>query len=253
MTAGRQAAARCAALGAGELSRCGAPAAVRVAIRRKLVTGTREFTLDVAFQSAHRRLALFGPSGSGKTLTVQAIAGLMRPDAGRIVLNGRTLFDAASGVCLPSRARRVAYLFQDYALFPHLTVAQNVCFGLTRSWRNPRRRRLPAIARHWIDTFELGAIANNYPHEISGGQKQRAALARALVIEPDILLLDEPLAALDVALRRRLRIELANLQRRLEIPMILITHDPEDVRSLAEAVYLIRDGRIVGSAAAHDI
>lgn len=226
---------------------------LQIEVRRSLITDSREFTLDVAFESTHRRIALFGPSGSGKTLTVQAIAGLMRPDAGRIVLDGRTLFDSAAGVCLTPQARRVAYLFQDYGLFPHLTVAQNVCFGLTPGWRNPRRSRMPDAAQHWIEVFELGAVAHQYPHEISGGQKQRTALARALAVQPEVLLLDEPLAALDAALRRKLRAELAGLQRRLDIPMILITHDAEDVRSLAEEVYMIRDGKIVGTAAARDV
>lgn len=226
---------------------------IQVQIRRTVRAGEREFVLDVAFESSHRCIALFGPSGSGKTLTVQAIAGLMRPDSGRIALNGRTLFDADAGVCLAPQERRVAYLFQDYGLFPHLTVAQNVCFGLSQGWRNPRRHALPDAARHWMEAFELGAVADHYPHQISGGQKQRTALARALAVQPEALLLDEPFAALDAALRRKLRAELAGLQRRLDIPMILITHDPEDVRTLAEEVYMIREGRIVGLAAVHEV
>lgn len=226
---------------------------MRVQIRRAIRAGEREFVLDVAFESSHRRIALFGPSGSGKTLTVQAIAGLMRPDNGCITLNDRTLFDSSSGICLAPQARRVAYLFQDYGLFPHLTVAQNVCFGLAKGWRNPHCDVLPEAARHWMEAFELDVVAHHYPHQISGGQKQRTALARALAVQPEALLLDEPFAALDAALRRKLRAELAALQRRLDIPMILITHDPEDVRNLAEEVYMIRDGRIVGSAAPHEV
>lgn len=221
---------------------------ISIQITRRLLAGDREFSLDVAFDTDQRRIALFGPSGAGKTLTLQSIAGLMRPDSGRIVLNGRTLFDSDKQLCLIPQARRVAYLFQDYGLFPHLTVLQNICFGLSRGWRNPGRRIVPEAAQKWIEAFELEAIVHSYPAEISGGQKQRVALARALAVEPEILLLDEPLAALDATLRKKMRIELSALQRRLDIPMIVITHDPDDVRELADHVYEIRDGKITGSA-----
>lgn len=220
---------------------------VSVRIAHCLLSGQREFRLDVAFHTEQRRLALFGPSGAGKTLTLQAVAGLMRPEHGRIVVNGTTLFDSERDICLPPRERRLAYLFQDYALFPHLTVAQNIGFGLKSGWANPRRRRLAEAARRWVDAFELQHILESYPGEISGGQKQRVALARALALEPRALLLDEPFAALDVALRRKMRQELAALQRQLEIPMILITHDPEDVAELADEVYEIHAGAVVGA------
>lgn len=220
---------------------------VSVRIEHSLLSGQHEFRLDVAFHTEQRRLALFGPSGAGKTLTLQAVAGLLRPEHGRIVVSGTTLFDSECGVCLPPRERRLAYLFQDYALFPHLTVAQNIGFGLKPGWANPRRRRLAEAARRWVDAFELQHILDSYPGEISGGQKQRVALARALALEPRALLLDEPFAALDVALRRKMRRELAALQRQLDIPMILITHDPEDVVELADEVYEIRAGAVVGA------
>ena len=220
---------------------------VRVHIEHRLLSGQREFRLAVDFQTEQRRLALFGPSGAGKTMTLQSIAGLMRPERGHIALNGTTLFDSERDICLPPRERRLAYLFQDYALFPHLTVAQNIGFGLKPGWANPSRRRLPAAARRWVEAFELGHILESYPGEISGGQKQRVALARALALEPRALLLDEPFAALDTALRRKMRQELAALQRQLEIPMILITHDPDDVAELADEVYEIRAGAIIGT------
>ena len=220
---------------------------VSVRIEHRLLSGQREFRLDVAFHTEQRRLALFGPSGAGKTMTLQAIAGLVRPERGRIVLNGTTLFDSGQDICLPPRERRLAYLFQDYALFPHLTVSQNISFGLRSGWSNPRRRRLAEAARRWVDAFELQPILDSYPGEISGGQKQRVALARALALEPRALLLDEPFSALDVTLRRKMRQELAALQRQLDIPMILITHDPDDVAELADEVFEIRAGAIVGS------
>ncbi|AZS80489.1 ATP-binding cassette domain-containing protein [Achromobacter spanius] len=217
---------------------------ISIQISRRMVSGDRHFQLDAAFTSSSKRIALFGPSGAGKSLTLRAVAGLLRPDAGRIEINGRVLFDSQAGICLPAQARRVAYLFQDYALFPHLTVAQNIAFGLRRGWRNPPRREVGPEAKRWVDAFELGAIVGSYPGEISGGQKQRVALARALMLQPDILLLDEPFSALDSHLRGRMRQELNTLQRQLDVPMLLITHDPADVDALADEVFEVRDGKV---------
>ncbi len=217
---------------------------IDIQVRKHMVSGDRKFELDVRFKSAAKRLALFGPSGAGKSLTLRAVAGLLRPDAGRIEINGRTLFDSQAGICLPARSRRVAYLFQDYALFPHLTVAQNIAFGLRRGWLNPPRREVTREAQRWVDAFELGAIVGSYPNEISGGQKQRVALARALMLQPDILLLDEPFSALDSQLRGKMRQELDALQRQLDVPMLLITHDPADVEALADEVFEVREGRV---------
>lgn len=217
---------------------------VDLRIRKNMVSGDRHFSLDVAFSSASKRIALFGPSGAGKSLTLRAVAGLLRPDAGRIEVNGRVLFDSEARVSVAPQARRVAYLFQDYALFPHLTVAQNIAFGSRRGWLNPPRRAVSADARRWVDAFELGAIVGSYPSEISGGQKQRVALARALMLKPDILLLDEPFSALDSQLRGKMRQELNTLQRQLDVPMLLITHDPADVDALADEVFEVRDGKV---------
>ncbi len=219
---------------------------VELQIRKQLRAADRVFDLDIAFASDSQRIVLYGPSGSGKSLTLKAIAGLMTPDAGHIRLNGRTLFDAGQGIDLRVQERNVAYLFQDYALFPHLTVAQNIAFGLARGCFNLRRPAdHPAVAR-WLQAFELQAIAHSHPAQISGGQRQRVALARALVAEPDILLLDEPFSALDLSLRERMRDELAQLQTRLQVPMLLITHDPADVDALGQTVFELRDGRILG-------
>lgn len=217
---------------------------VDLRIRKNMVSGDRHFSLDVAFSSASKRIALFGPSGAGKSLTLRAVAGLLRPDAGRIEVNGRVLFDSDARVSVAPQARRVAYLFQDYALFPHLTVAQNIAFGSRRGWLNPPRRAVSAEARRWVDAFELGAIVGSYPHEISGGQKQRVALARALMLRPEILLLDEPFSALDSQLRGKMRQELNTLQRQLDVPMLLITHDPADVEALADEVFEVREGKV---------
>jgi molybdate transport system ATP-binding protein len=221
---------------------------VDVAIRKSLQADDRRFELDVAFASDHRRIVLFGPSGAGKSLTLRAMAGLMTPDAGHVRVDGRALFDRRTGLNLPARDREVAYLFQDYALFPHLTVAQNIGFGRQRGWLNPPRRRLDERVRRWLDVFELTAVADSYPSRISGGQRQRVALARALVAEPKLVLLDEPFAALDPALRGRMRAELMSLQARLDLQLLVITHDPADVEALDGHTIELRDGRVVATS-----
>ncbi|NIF78493.1 ATP-binding cassette domain-containing protein [Paraburkholderia sp. Cy-641] len=215
-----------------------------VAIRKTFETAERRFTLDVSFRANTQRLVLFGPSGAGKSLTLQAIAGLLRPDEGSITLHGTTLFDSASGVDQKPQARKIAYLFQDYALFPHLNVRQNIGFGLRRGWFNPRARGSHPQVDYWLEALELRGVAGNHPVQLSGGQKQRVALARALVAQPRLLLLDEPFSALDSALRQRMRRELSDLQTRLYIPMVLITHDPDDVAAFGDQVVQVNDGRV---------
>ncbi|QBP75519.1 ATP-binding cassette domain-containing protein [Herbaspirillum huttiense] len=213
-------------------------------LQKELRAADRVFSLDITLASDSQRIVLYGPSGSGKSLTLKAIAGLMRPDSGHIRIQGRTLFDSAQGIDVRVQERNVAYLFQDYALFPHLTVAQNIAFGLARGSINLRRPAEHPAVRQWLQAFELEAIAHSRPAQISGGQRQRVALARALVAEPDMLLLDEPFSALDLSLRQRMRSELAELQSRLQVPMLLITHDPADVEALGQTVFELRDGRL---------
>lgn len=219
---------------------------VHIHIKRALQSATRHFLLDVELTTNAHRIALFGASGSGKTLSIQAVSGLLTPDSGQIRVNDKVFFCSEKKINLAPQDRRLAYLLQDYGLFPHLTVAQNISFGLRKGFLNPPKKWVPDGAKKWIDAFELGPILGNYPGEISGGQKQRTALARALAVNPELLLLDEPLAALDINLRVRMRQELAQLQRTLHIPSIIITHDPEDAIMLADEVYRIADGKIVG-------
>ena len=218
---------------------------VDIAIRKALRDDDRHFDLDVAFASDARRIVMFGPSGAGKSLTLRAVAGLLMPDAGHVRVDGRALYDAAAGIAVPPRDRGVAYVFQDYALFPHLTVAQNIGFSLKRGWFNPARHARDSRVAHLLDLFELGAVAGSYPARISGGQRQRVALARALVAEPRLVLLDEPFAALDPALRGRMRAELLALQQRLDLQLLVITHDPADVEALHGHTIEIRDGHVV--------
>ena len=202
------------------------------------------FALNVQLQSPAQRVVLLGGSGSGKTLTLRALAGLLPQARGRIQVAGDTLLDTAAGVNVPAQARHMGYVFQDYALFPHLTVRQNVAFSLQKGWRNPSRKHHNAAVDQWLDTMGLNALEDRLPAQLSGGQRQRVALARALVAQPKALLLDEPFSALDVDLRTSLRAELLQLQQRLHIPMLLITHDAEDARVLAQEVFRMQEGRV---------
>ena len=222
-----------------------APPVWDVRLRRQLRQADTRFDLDLGFSCQAARVVLFGPSGAGKTQTLRLIAGIARPDDGRVAVAGRVLYDRAAGVSLSAPQRRLATMFQDYALFPHLTVRQNVAYAIQPGWRNPSRRLRNPKAESWIERFGLQPVAEHYPHQLSGGQRQRTALARALVTDPAALLLDEPFAALDRGLRRQLRAELLQLQQALRLPMLLITHDEEDLEVLAEQVVELSAGKRV--------
>ncbi len=199
------------------------------------------FELAPHFIAGDGITALVGASGAGKTLTLRAIAGLIMPHAGRIAVQGDVLFDAAHRVQLPPQARRIGVVFQQYALFPHLTVAQNVAYGLPE---RPEVERQADVVR-WLTLVGLGAYASRWPRELSGGQQQRVALARALAPVPRLLLLDEPFASVDMGLRRRLREELCRLQQTVGTPMVLVTHDLDEVRQIANDVIVLDQGRVV--------
>lgn len=219
---------------------------IQIDVEKELVSRGRSFRLDAAFSSEEQFVVLFGPSGSGKTLTLQSVAGLVTPDAGRIALNGRVLFDSKRGINVPSRSRGIGYLFQDYALFPHLSVAENVGFAIKKSFRWRLSKQDRRRVEEFLDIFEISHLAESFPFDLSGGQKQRVALARALIRKPDILLLDEPFSALDTLLRVRLRKELSDIQARFNIPVIMITHDPEDIKAFAETLVSYELGRVCG-------
>lgn len=206
------------------------------------------FTLDATWTGSERVVALLGPSGSGKTLTLACLAGIVTPDCGRIELAGAVLFDSEAGVNVSTRDRRLGYVPQGYALFPHLTVAQNVGYGLHR-W--PEARRIRRVAEV-LDRLGLQGLAGRYPRELSGGQQQRVALGRALAPDPAILLLDEPLSALDAPLRQQLRAELVETLRDWGKTTVLVTHDLAEAYELADQIVVYDHGRVLQSAARRD-
>lgn len=201
----------------------------------------RDFTIDVNLTTLAGITVLFGRSGAGKSMTLACVAGLVVPDKGRIVVNGRTFFDSSANVNLPTQQRRVGYVTQDYLLFPHLTVAQNVAFGLVKHTRRER----DAIVQEAMKWLGLTPMARQRPRDLSGGQQQRVALARALVIRPHLLLLDEPFSALDSPTRARLRLDLLRLQQEQGIPILFVTHDLAEAFHLGEQMAVIADGRLL--------
>jgi ABC-type sulfate/molybdate transport systems ATPase subunit len=201
----------------------------------------RSFRLELSARVERETLALVGPSGAGKTSALRAAAGLLRPGSGRITLGDRVWFDAATGIDRRPEERSVGYVFQEYALFPHLSVSDNVAFG--------GRTR----ARELLERFSIAHLANTRPGSLSGGERQRVALARALARDPQVLLLDEPLAALDVQTRDTVRAELRSLLAELSLPTVLVTHDFEDAAALADRVGVLVDGRVLQSGAPSEL
>ncbi|MDK4679963.1 ABC transporter ATP-binding protein [Kingella negevensis] len=215
-------------------------------IQTEIRNKNHAFSLNVQCQSQAKRLAIVGASGSGKSLTLQVLAGLIRPRATKIVIQETCFADEKTW--LPTQKRGVGLMFQDYALFPHLTVAQNIAFGLHQNWRNPPLT-FDEQTEKWLNKMQLTHLASHYPHQLSGGQKQRTALARACVVQPRCLLLDEPFSALDTDLRAQMRQEVAALQQELDIPMLLITHDKADADALADEVWRMEQGVLTLQAA----
>ena len=188
---------------------------------------------------------LLGPSGCGKTTLLRCIAGLESPDSGDISLGGSRIDD------VPVWKRRVNTVFQSYALFPHMTVAENVAFGLQMD-KLPEKEITPKV-QEALDMVQLGAMANRRPSQLSGGQQQRVALARALAKQPEVLLLDEPLSALDLKLRRGMQLELKRLQRETSITFVLVTHDQEEAMAMGDQVAVFNSGKIVQVGAPYDV
>jgi molybdate transport system ATP-binding protein len=221
-------------------------AALELAVTKRL----GEFELDVAFTIESGLSVLFGPSGAGKSLTLAIIAGLTRPDTGTIAINGRVVTDRARRVNVSTQARRVGMVFQDGLLLPHRSVLDNVALA-ARQTQGRRARR--AIARSWLERVGAAELAQRRPGSLSGGQRQRVALARGLVGEPAMLLLDEPLSALDVEVRRELRGLIRQVIVSSGVPALLVTHDLGEAEELGDVIVQYRKGHVVGTRAVrHD-
>jgi molybdate transport system ATP-binding protein len=208
---------------------------------RKELGAANAFTLDVEFEAEPGVTVLFGASGSGKTTTLQSIAGLLKPDSGRIAIGGDALFDSERDIDLPIRKRRVGYVFQNLALFPHLSVRANVEFGINGPDRRERARR----ADEMMEALHIRHTAGRLPRDISGGEAQRVALARALCCGPRLLLLDEPLSAIDEATKLGIISDLKTLNRQLRLPIIYVTHSRDEAVTLGAEVIIYEQGRVV--------
>jgi len=191
------------------------------------------FLLDVQFNIDNEIAVLFGPSGSGKTTILNCISGLVKINGGRIALNGRVLVENGKSL-VPVQRRKIGYLFQDYALFPHKTVWENIAYGMSEE----------RFTRKLTEELKVGHLLDKYPHEISGGEKQRTALIRALATKPELLLLDEPFSALDEATKKRSWQQLLQMQSHWDIPVILVTHNEEEAEKLAHKIFRIDNGKI---------
>jgi len=195
------------------------------------------FTMDLELEVGNQILVLWGKSGAGKTTILHCLAGLRKPSSGQIMLNERVLYSSKEKINIPTRSRNVSYLFQDYALFPHMTVYKNVVYGL----HNKRNKKNSPVTEplEMLNSFGVGHLRDRYPAQLSGGEKQRVALARALAVQPQLLLLDEPFSALDRDNKIKLRQELKKLHRQWQIPFILVSHDEKDANFLGDVILTI--------------
>lgn len=209
---------------------------LEVQIYKKLA----EFDLDVSFQVDDNILGFMGASGSGKSMTLKCIAGIETPDQGRIVLNGRVLFDSEKKINVPIQKRNVGYMFQNYALFPNMNVYENISVGL----RARKVKDVDIVVQKVMQQFRVFELASRYPKQLSGGQRQRVALARLMAYEPDVLLLDEPFSALDEDLKKNLLQELKS-ELQISKPVIFVSHDKEEVNELCDLKYKIKQGEII--------
>ena len=224
---------------------------LHVDIRKSYPAGpdSAGFDLSVAFNAGDGVTVLFGPSGAGKTLTLESIAGFIRPDSGSVQLNGEALFDSFAGVDQPARRRRCGYVFQKDALFPHMTVRENLRFAAAGLAPGEREERISSI----LADFRLTQLGGRRPHEISGGERQRATIARTLIARPRLLLLDEPARGLDISLRRELYAILRRVRLDYGLRMLLVTHDLEEAFELGDHMLVSHRGRIVQQGAPQEI
>ena len=209
-----------------------------------------EFELNVTFSNRDRPLGLLGASGAGKSMILRCISGIETPDAGKIELNGRVLFDSQRKINLPTRDRKIGFLFQNYALFPHLTIGQNIAFGLPKA---TPKNKIVRVVETQLAAMQLCEYANRYPHQLSGGQQQRVALARALASQPEVLLLDEPFSALDTHLRSQLEQQLIATLSNYQGVTLFVSHNLEEVYRVCQNLLVIEKGIAIANGSKHDI
>ena len=215
----------------------------------KLYKRVEGFTLDVAWQINNELAVLLGYSGAGKSMTLRMIAGLMKPDDGFVRLDNKSFFESASKIHLPPQERPFGYVFQDLALFPHMTALKNILYGSQGLDESEKRER----AMEMIRAFHIEGLEHKYPSEISGGQKQRVAFARALMRRPEVLLLDEPFSALDKPLRLEMRRFLRDIKDRFGIPIVLVTHDVAEAYTIADTVIVYSQGRVLQTGTPREV
>lgn len=223
--------------------------ALQVRVRRRFSGKTGTFELDVDFVTAQGITILFGPSGAGKTALLDCISGLSLPDEGRVVNGGRVLFDSEKRINVPARERKIGYVFQDLALFPHLSAEANVAYGLGGIDPTERTRRIETV----LESLSIAHLRKRRPTELSGGERQRVALARALVTRPSILLLDEPLSGLDLPVRMKIADDLRRSIQALPIPVLYVTHSRDEVFMLGEHMRVLEQGRIIAEGTPHQV
>jgi molybdate ABC transporter permease protein len=209
-----------------------------------------EFDLNVTFSNDDRPLGLLGASGAGKSMILRCLAGIETPNAGKIELNGRVLFDSQRQINLPTRDRKIGFLFQNYALFPHLTIGQNIAFGLPKA--TPKKQVIQVVETQ-LASMQLHGCANRYPHQLSGGQQQRVALARALASQPEALLLDEPFSALDTHLRSQLEQQLISILSNYQGVTLFVSHNLEEAYRVCQNLLVMEKGMAIASGSKHDI
>jgi molybdate transport system ATP-binding protein len=227
-------------------SQSGAASVLEVRISHR---SSEDFCVDVEFDAPAGFTMLLGPSGGGKTTVLNCIAGLVRPDSGRIAVASRLFFDSASHVDLPVAERRIGYVFQNLALFPHLTVEENIQYGIKKLPFQERRQRMMIL----LESFRIAHLLGIKPNQISGGERQRVALARSLVTDPVVLLLDEPLSALDLSTKATILDDLREWNSSHEIPIVYVTHSPEEAFALGEHVVVVEAGRVIAKGSPQDV